>query len=126
MGFSEAVRSALIERYADFQGRAPRSEYWWFVVFNILMSIVIALVGAVTQTLGNVLDVIVTLALIVPNLAVSVRRLHDTDRSGWWFLLVLIPLIGTIILIVWFVMRGTDGDNRFGPDPLGNVAERFA
>lgn len=126
MGFSEAVRSALIERYADFQGRAPRSEYWWFVVFNILMSIVIALVGAVTQTLGNVLDVIVTLALIVPNLAVSVRRLHDTDRSGWWFLLVLVPLLGTIVLIVWFVMRGTDGDNRFGPDPLGNVAERFA
>ena len=126
MGFTEAVRGVIVERYADFQGRSPRSEFWWFMLFNFLLNIVIGVVGVGSETLGNVLGLVVGLALLVPNIAVSIRRLHDTDRTGWWILLYLIPVIGAIVLIVFFVQRGTDGDNRFGPDPLGNVAERFA
>jgi uncharacterized membrane protein YhaH (DUF805 family) len=126
MGFTEAVRSVIVERYADFQGRAPRSELWWFVVFYLALSLAVGAVGALSDTLGGILNLLVTIGLFVPIIAVQIRRLHDTDRTGWWVLIGLIPLIGTIVLIVFFVQRGTDGDNRFGPDPLGNVAERFA
>ena len=126
MGFTEAVRSVIVERYADFQGRAPRSEFWWFVLFYMLLGLAVAVIGAASDTLGAILNILLTLGLLVPSIAVSIRRLHDTDRTGWWVLLGLIPLIGTIVLIVFSVQRGTDGDNRFGPDPLGNVAERFA
>lgn len=126
MGFTEAVRSVIVERYADFQGRSPRSELWWFVLFYAIVGLVIGAISTVSDVLGGVLNLVVSLGLLVPSIAVSIRRLHDTDRTGWWILLGLIPVIGTIILIVFYVQRGTDGDNRFGPDPLGNVAERFA
>lgn len=126
MGFTEAVRSVVVERYADFQERAPRSELWWFVLFYLALSLAVGAVAALSDTLGAIMNLVVTIGLFVPILAVQIRRLHDTDRTGWWVLLGLIPLIGTIVLIVFYVQRGTDGDNRFGPDPLGNVAERFA
>ena len=126
MGFTEAVRSVVVARYADFQGRAPRSELWWFVLFYLLLSFAVGAVGALSDALGGILNLVVTIGLFVPIIAVQIRRLHDTDRTGWWVLIGLIPLIGTIVLIVFFVQRGTDGDNRFGPDPLGNTAERFA
>jgi uncharacterized membrane protein YhaH (DUF805 family) len=126
MGFTEAVRSVVVERYADFQGRSPRSEFWWFALFYMLLSLGVGMIAAVSDTLGGILNLVVTICLLVPSLAVSIRRLHDTDRTGWWILLYLIPVIGTIVLIVFYVQRGTDGDNRFGPDPLGNVVERFA
>jgi uncharacterized membrane protein YhaH (DUF805 family) len=126
MGFTEAVRVVIVERYADFQGRAPRSELWWFVLFYLLLSVAIGLVSAISDVLGGLLNLVVTIGLLVPVIAVQVRRLHDTDRTGWWVLIGLVPVIGAIVLIVFFVQRGTEGDNRFGPDPLGNVAERFA
>jgi uncharacterized membrane protein YhaH (DUF805 family) len=126
MGFTEAVRSVIVERYADFQGRSPRSELWWFVLFYMLLSFAVGMVAALSDVLGGVLNLVVTIGLLVPMIAVQVRRLHDTDRTGWWVLIGLVPLIGTIVLIVFYVQLGTDGDNRFGPDPLGNVAERFA
>ena len=126
MGFTEAVRSVIVERYADFQGRASRSEFWWFVLFYLLLSVVIGLVAAISESLGGLLNLVVTIGLLVPAIAVQVRRLHDTDRTGWWVLIGLVPLVGTVVLIVFYVQRGTAGDNRFGPDPLGNVAERFA
>lgn len=126
MGFTDAVRTALVERYADFQGRSARPEYWWYFLFNCLVNIAVSIVGQASETLGSILGFVVLLALIVPGIAVGIRRLHDLDRTGWWLLLGLIPVIGTIILLVWFCMRGTDGDNRFGPDPLGSVAGRFA
>ncbi len=126
MGFTEAVRLVIVERYAGFQGRAQRSEFWWFALFYLLLSLVIGTISRTSDVLGGVLNLVVTLSLLVPTIAVQIRRLHDTDRTGWWILLGLIPLIGTIILIVFYAQRGTDGDNRFGPDPLGNVAERFA
>ncbi len=116
MTFTESVRSVLTN-YAKFDGRARRSEYWWFVLFNILVSIV---AGVVDQVFISIIGfgfvgIIVSLGLLIPGLAVGARRLHDTDRSGWWLLLVLIPLIGAIILIIWLATEGTKGDNRFGP-----------
>ena len=126
MGFTEAVRSVVVERYADFQGRSRRSEFWWFWLFYVILSFVIVAISAVSEMLGGILNLVVAIGLLVPSIAVGIRRLHDTDRTGWWILIGLIPLIGTIVLIVFWVQRGTDGDNRFGPDPLGNLAERFA
>jgi uncharacterized membrane protein YhaH (DUF805 family) len=115
-----------IRKYATFGGRARRAEYWWFFVFNLIVSIVLAIVDMVVfgsewlKSYGGIgpLGAIFSLALLVPGLAVSVRRLHDRDKSGWFLLIGLIPLVGGIILLVWFVQRGTVGDNRFGPDPV--------
>lgn len=125
MGFTEAVRSVVVEHYADFRGRAPRSEFWWFMLFTFLLSLVIGILGAISETLAGIVNILVGLGLLIPSIAVSVRRLHDIDRTGWWYLL-LFTGIGVIVLLVFWVQRGTPGDNRFGPDPLGNVAERFA
>jgi uncharacterized membrane protein YhaH (DUF805 family) len=112
MSFADAVRTCL-SKYVDFQGRAMRSEYWWFVLFTIIVEIVTTVIDR--GVLGYpVLYTIAALGLILPSLAVAVRRLHDTDRSGWWLLISLIPLIGAILLIVWFCTKGSVGQNRFG------------
>lgn len=122
MGFMEAVKS-VYSRYVDFQGRSPRSEYWWFYLFVVIVYLVGMLLTAAVPILG-ILLLIFYLGSLIPMLAVSIRRLHDLDKSGWWLLLSLVPIAG-LLLLYWFCLRGTDGDNRFGPDPLGNVAERF-
>jgi len=115
MGFRQAI-AACFSKYADFHGRAARPEYWWFALFNALASILASIVDK--DVIGYpVLQVIVGLALIIPAVAVGVRRLHDTDRSGWWLLIVFVPLIGGVALLVWFCFRGAAGDNRFGPAP---------
>ncbi|MGN9812519.1 DUF805 domain-containing protein [Micromonospora sp. BQ11] len=122
MSFADAIRSVLTQ-YVGFTGRARRSEYWWFALFSFLVSIVAAILDGVFGTnLGDagstgVIGLIVTVALLLPSLAVGVRRLHDTDRSGWWLLIGLVPLVGAIVLLVFFVKDGTPGANRFGPDP---------
>jgi uncharacterized membrane protein YhaH (DUF805 family) len=120
MGFGEAIASGF-RNYARFSGRAARSEYWYWVLFVVLVSVVaktidFALTG---DPRGGVIGALVSLGLLLPDIAVSVRRLHDRDKSGWFFLLCFVPLIGSIILLVWFCQRGTAGTNRFGPDPLG-------
>ncbi len=115
MGFGEAVSKCLRE-YATFTGRAARSEYWYFSLFTFLVSIATNVLDAASGTV--VVGILASLALFLPSIGVAVRRLHDRDKSGWWSLLVLIPLIGVIILFVWFVQRGTIGPNRFGSDPL--------
>jgi uncharacterized membrane protein YhaH (DUF805 family) len=120
MSFAEAVKTCL-SKYATFAGRARRSEYWWFVLFNVIVSIVAAIIdGAAGTDLENsstgVVGGIVALALILPSLAVTARRLHDTGRSGWWILIGIIPLIGAIILIV-FACQDSDGVNQYGPNP---------
>ena len=117
MDFTTAIRTVILERYAEFGGRSTRPEFWWFALFYLLLSIAIAMIGAISETLGGIVNLLVWLALLVPSLAVSVRRLHDTDRTGWWILLYLVPVIGTVVLIVFFLLPGTPGDNRFGPDP---------
>jgi uncharacterized membrane protein YhaH (DUF805 family) len=111
--------------YFDFRERAPRSEYWFFALFNVLVSIVADILDAVTfhaSTSVGVFSIVVGLGLIIPSIAVGVRRLHDIDRTGWWLLLDFIPIIGWIVLLIWACMAGTSGPNRFGPDPLGQPA----
>jgi uncharacterized membrane protein YhaH (DUF805 family) len=123
MSFTDAIRKVL-SNYATFSGRARRSELWWFVLFVFLGNAVLGLVdGALFGTAPDgspvsLLGGIFSLAMLLPNLAVGARRLHDLDRTGWWLLIGLIPILGTLVLIFFFVQRGTDGPNRFGPDPL--------
>lgn len=113
LGFADAVRSVLTQ-YATFSGRARRAEYWWFVLAYVLAYVVATIVDALVG--APVLEIIVVLGAIVPSLAVSVRRLHDTDRSGWWLLLALIPF-GSIVLLVFTCLDSQPGTNRFGPSP---------
>ena len=109
-----------LKKYAVFSGRSRRKEYWYFVLFNIIVSIVLAgidaLLGTLTSYIG-LLSGIYGLAVLIPTLALTVRRLHDIDRSGWWILIGLVPLIGAIVLLVFAVMEGTPGNNRYGPNP---------
>jgi uncharacterized membrane protein YhaH (DUF805 family) len=123
MNFSEAIRSGF-QNYVGFSGRAARSEYWYWQLFFCLVGIASALIDLALFPSLNVspINTLAELALLLPTLAVSVRRLHDLDRIGWWLLIVLIPLIGAIWLLVWFCTRGTVGPNRFGPDPLAGAA----
>ena len=110
-----------LHKYADFSGRAPRAEYWWFYLMVIVGYFVASILDSLVGTGGmmgsfGVLTMIVMLGLFLPSIAAGVRRLHDTDRSGWWLLIAIIPLIG-LVLIYFLVLEGTKGDNRFGADP---------
>jgi uncharacterized membrane protein YhaH (DUF805 family) len=112
----------VLKNYAVFQGRARRKEYWMYTLFNVLVLIVLSILdrvlGLSSETYGiGPLYVLYALAVLIPGLAVGVRRLHDIDKSGWWMLIAFIPLIGGIVLLVFAVMEGTAGSNRFGPDP---------
>ncbi len=109
MNFQTSVQTCF-KKYAEFNGRASRSEYWWFALALFIASIIIS---KLSVTLGSVFS----LATILPSLAVGARRLHDTDRSGWWQLLGLIPIIGWIVLIVFYAQQGPASDNRFGAPP---------
>ena len=106
----------LKNKYAVFTGRARRKEYWMFFLFNILIAVGIAIIESIIGT-GGILGIIFSLAMLVPGIAVTVRRLHDTGRSGWWILISLIPVIGWIILLVFMVLEGQPGDNEYGPNP---------
>jgi uncharacterized membrane protein YhaH (DUF805 family) len=119
MGFGEAVQAGF-RIYVNFSGRASLPELWYWVLFTILGGIVASILDVLlfwSATSTSLLSDVFGLATLLPGIAVVVRRLHDTDRSGWWYLLILIPLVGIIILIVWCAGRGTPGDNRFGPAP---------
>lgn len=112
----------VLRQYAQFGGRARRKEYWFFVLFNVLFAFAFGLVdvglGLWDQASGiGVLSGLYSLAVLLPGLAVSVRRLHDTGRSGWWLLIGLIPVIGALVLFVFFVLDGDAGENEYGPDP---------
>ncbi len=111
MGFGEAI-STCFRKYVVFSGRAMRSEYWFFILFQFLVVVALSIVDAVLGI--GVLSAIASLAMLLPSIAVGVRRLHGTDKSGWWLLIGLIPLIGAIVLIVFFCQQGTEGPNRFG------------
>ena len=124
MGPVDAVRSVL-RQYATFGGRARRSEYWWFALFTAALGLLcaaldVALFGS-SWTQTGPLSLVSTLALLIPSLAVAWRRLHDTDRSGAWNLIALVPLIGWIVLLVFTVSDSTAGTNRFGPSPKGTA-----
>lgn len=105
------------KKYVTFEGRARRKEYWMFVLFNFLASLAVGFIGGLIGVLGLVH--LYSLAVLLPSLAVLARRLHDTNRSGWWILISLIPLIGPIWLFVLTVLDSTPGENRFGSNPKG-------
>ena len=114
MSFTEAVKSGF-DNYVNFSGRASRPAYWWWFLFAILASIVANIIDAAIGV--TIVSIIVALGLFLPGLAVAFRRLHDTDRSGWWILIGLIPLIGFIVLLIFFVQKSDPADNQYGPPP---------
>ncbi|MCC8129953.1 MAG: DUF805 domain-containing protein [Clostridiales bacterium] len=119
MSFSQAIVS-VFSHYATFSGRARRSEYWYFTLFNILINIVLSIVGAALPIL-TWLGFLYAIAAIVPALAVCCRRLHDTGRSGAFMLLAFIPVIGGLILLIWVCQDSQPGVNQYGPSPKDQV-----
>ncbi|HLD09877.1 MAG TPA: DUF805 domain-containing protein [Methylophilaceae bacterium] len=109
MTFAESIKLCF-SKYADFNGRAKRPEYWWFALFIFLVSLALNMAS-------EVLSGIFGLATLVPSLAAGARRLHDTNRSGWWQLLWIIPVIGWIVVIVFLAQEGESTDNQFGAVP---------
>lgn len=111
----------VLKKYAVFSGRARRQEYWMFVLINTVVAMVLVLidsqVGLMSETGYGVLSGIYSLGILVPSIAVSVRRLHDTDRSGMWYLIAFVPIIGPIALLVFCVQDGNMGMNQFGANP---------
>jgi len=108
----------VLQRYAQFSGRARRAEYWWFTLFNIIVAFVLGLASGVEPVSGSIVFAIFVfvIATIIPSIAVSVRRLHDTGRSGWWCLITFIPL-GSLVLLYFWLLDSQPGENRYGPNP---------
>ena len=125
MSFTEAVKTVL-GKYTDFTGRARRSEFWYWALFEFLIgvvcSVLVAILGGQQSFLGGLaygLFGLVELALLIPSLAVIWRRLHDVGKSGVYFLFILIPLVGAILLLVWYCQDSQSGENEYGPNPKG-------
>jgi uncharacterized membrane protein YhaH (DUF805 family) len=119
MTFSEAVKSGF-DHYATFSGRASRPAYWWWFLFGILVGIAANIIDAIIGSFG-VISGLVGLALLLPGLSVSIRRLHDINRSGWWILIFIVPIVGFILWLVWFLREGDPGENQYGPPPVSGV-----
>jgi uncharacterized membrane protein YhaH (DUF805 family) len=113
VGFGDAVKLALRNIFT-YQGRASRSAYWWFALFSVIFLIVAAILMAVLKSFGEVIDVIGYIGLVLTSLSLTVRRLHDTDRSGFWYFIAFVPFVGGIVLLVFTLLDGTPGPNRFG------------
>ena len=116
-----------LKKYTVFSGRARRKEYWFFFLFNILFSIAAAIIDNATGTFDpstgmGMFGALYTLAILIPSLAVTVRRLHDTGRSGWWLLVVLIPMLGGIVLFVFMLLDSSPEDNQYGANPKTEIA----
>lgn len=138
MTFGTSVKTCF-SKYVTFSGRAVRSEFWWFILFVMVGNMVLAFVdsflfGTVVAVEGGfeastntpILSGIFGLATFLPALSVAVRRLHDVNKSGWWYWIALIPVIGIILLIVWWATDGTRGQNTYGPDPKGGAGGEAA
>jgi len=120
----------FFSRYTDFRGRTPRSGYWWVVLFLVLASVVMWAVDMalfrgiypqelLEQGLGPA-SLLLIAAVFIPNLALGFRRLHDTNRSAWWILIGLVPFAGAVVLLVFYLLPSTPGDNKYGPHPLAD------
>ncbi len=141
MSFMDSIKTCF-GKYATFSGRASRSEFWWFMLFIFVMQILLGFVDTAVFGPREVMMVsseaamdtgmsfdfsykpqpitgLFLLAVLLPNLAVGARRLHDGGRTGWWWLIGLIPMIGLIVLLIFFIPKGNEGDNKYGPDPVG-------
>lgn len=105
-----------LKKYAVFSGRSRRKEYWMFFLFNIIIAVVLTVLEGLVGSPG-ILAALYWLAVFIPGLAVSIRRLHDTDRSGWWLLVGFVPFIGVIVLLIFMVQDGTPGQNQYGASP---------
>ncbi len=116
MSPQQAVETVL-RKYADFSGRAGRAEYWWWWAALLVTFIALGAISAFLGQVGYAVAAIVALAAFIPNLAVTVRRLHDTGRSGWWVLVALVPAIGAIILLVLLALPSEHEPNRWGAAP---------
>jgi uncharacterized membrane protein YhaH (DUF805 family) len=117
----------VLKKYTVFSGRAGRPEYWYFVLFNIIVSIVLGILDGIFGTVNGdarigLLGGIYSLAVLCPSIAVGIRRLHDTNRSGWWLLIALIPIVGAIILIVYLAQQSDSGANQYGTQPAAAPA----
>lgn len=106
----------VLKKYAVFNGRARRKEYWMFFLFNIIISIILGFVEGLVGSPG-IIGLLYSLAVIIPGIAVTVRRLHDTERSGWWLLTAFVPLIGAIVLLVFMAQDSKSGQNQYGANP---------
>lgn len=113
--------TSVLKKYAVFDGRASRTEFWMFVLFNIIAAVIVAIVdhilGTRTSSGVGILGSIYSLAVLLPTIGVSIRRLHDTGRSGFWLLLAFVPFIGAVVLIVFYILESQPGDNEYGPYP---------
>lgn len=116
---------SVLKQYAVFRGRARRTEYWMFVLCNVIVMLLLSMVDKLIGGDKEFISGIYSLAVLLPSLAVTVRRLHDTDRSGWWLLIGLIPIIGTLVLIYFMASNGQQGPNRFGDDPKATPSQGF-
>ncbi|MEA3009292.1 MAG: hypothetical protein QOJ91_984 [Sphingomonadales bacterium] len=121
-----------LKRYAEFSGRSRRKEYWMYTLLVIVVAIVLSVIENLLGLGGMVgpyglLTSLFLLATLVPSIAVGIRRLHDTGRSGWWLLIALVPFVGGIVLLVFYCLEGNNGPNEYGPDPKGeDLATTFA
>ena len=127
VSFSEAI-SLGFKRYLDFNGRSSRAEVWWFVLFLWVATIILIIVDALTGTYNvaagrGLLSGLFGLATLIPSITLGARRLHDINRTGWWQLLWFLPVIGWIILIVWAIFRGDEGDNKYGTNPRQSLSQ---
>ncbi|KUJ82796.1 DUF805 domain-containing protein [Microbulbifer flavimaris] len=114
----------VLKNYVNFHGRAQRREYWYFVLFNLLIALVLSTIDSMTGWYSEeyglgFLSGAYALFVLLPSLAVTVRRLHDTGRTGWWILVSLIPVVGYLVLLAFMVFDSEPGTNRFGPNPKG-------
>ncbi len=144
MTFQESVKTVLSKKYATFSGRASRSEYWWYSLFNFIVAMVCLAAGLALGALfggaaamqggdsaldlgvagfgigfliGYLILLIFALATLVPSIAVTMRRLHDSGRSGWWYLISFVPYVGGIVLFIFMLLEGQPGENKYGPAP---------
>ena len=122
MNFLTAVKTCFVEKYATFSGRATRSEYWYFVLFNALVNILTVTFDAIVFSSSPVFNTLFSLIVLIPSLAAAVRRLHDVNRSGWWLLLWL-TIIGIIPVLYWLIKNSDSGDNDYGSNPVQNSQE---
>lgn len=129
----EWYKKVVFENYSNFKGRARRSEYWYFTLANVLISILLVVLGAIIggvfgdaltgAIIGYVLFGLYALATLLPALGVIVRRLHDVDKSGWFYFIAFIPFVGGIWLLILFCTEGTHGPNQYGQDPKNEIED---
>ena len=118
-GIIAIVKSVILKNYVNFEGRATRAEFWWFFLFNFVIGLILGVLGKV----GAILSGIWGLGILLPQLGLGARRLHDINKSGWFLLLSFIPLVGAIILIIWWAKEGDPTENQYGPVPTTPTEE---